>query len=48
MVTDGRQTKSDYKSSPCHFVSGELNKKCRVNIIVHCTFGDHKFGVNPI
>jgi hypothetical protein len=22
--TDGRRTKSDHKSSPCHFVTGEL------------------------
>jgi hypothetical protein len=25
--TDGRRTKSDHKSSPCHFVTGEL-KRC--------------------
>jgi hypothetical protein len=24
--TDGRRTKSDHKSSPCHFVTGELKK----------------------
>jgi hypothetical protein len=23
-TTDGRRTKSDHKSSPCHFVTGEL------------------------
>jgi hypothetical protein len=23
-TTDGRRTKSDHKSSPCHFVAGEL------------------------
>jgi hypothetical protein len=25
--TDGRRTKSDHKSSPCHFVTGELKTK---------------------
>jgi hypothetical protein len=26
-TTDGRRTKSDHKSSPCHFVTGELKIK---------------------
>jgi hypothetical protein len=28
---DGRQTKSDHKSSPCHFVTGELKKQWKRN-----------------
>ena len=44
LLTDGRQTKTDYKSSPCHYVTGELKtqskghnsekKKSRATIIV--------------
>jgi hypothetical protein len=26
-MTDGRRTKSDHKSSPCHFVTGELKRE---------------------
>jgi hypothetical protein len=31
--TDGRRTKSDHKSSPCHFVTGELKIRKITNVI---------------
>jgi hypothetical protein len=32
--TEGRRTKSDHKSSPCHFVTGELKiKKIKIPLI---------------
>jgi hypothetical protein len=30
--TDGRRTKSDHKSSPCHFVTGELKIQKHVKV----------------
>jgi hypothetical protein len=31
-TTDGRLTKSDHKSSPCHFVTGELKLPLTINV----------------
>jgi hypothetical protein len=33
--TDKRQTKSDHKSSPCDFVTGELKRKRREHLSEH-------------
>jgi hypothetical protein len=32
-TTAGRQTKSDHKSSPCHFVTGELKIALNLNFM---------------
>jgi hypothetical protein len=53
-TTDGRRTKSDHKSSPCHFVTGELKIRIAeywflyttlfLNEIYHpMKFKDHRF-----